>query len=367
MHIRRKKSHTAGTREILSFIEMRRLEKCAFLTLQIFLLMFFRFAQTQDIQYSQFYTNVLYLNPAFAGNAHALRGMFHHRAQWPSLDARYFTTQFSFDGYIPAANSGLGIMVYKDVQGAGTISTTETAFQYAYELHLTSKHSFRAGIQTGYVSRYINYSMLKFPDQYDENGYLGNSTEQELANDKVSYWDFTSGGIFYSDKYWVGFTYAHMNKPDQSFYGTGSRLPVKLEYMAGYRIDFESRRNDKISPGRDIYLTPTIHYKLQGKSDQLDMGVYFLYDRLITGLWYRGIPLIKQYNRRLQNNESFVALIGLRINTLSITYSFDITVSKLAPAHTAGCHELNVTYLFGFKSKKKKFMKKIPCPHFYKT
>jgi type IX secretion system PorP/SprF family membrane protein len=335
--------------------------------LKILFLLSCRLLYAQDIQYSQFYANVLYLNPAFAGNAHAIRGIFHHRTQWPSLDARYITTHFSVDCYAPRANSGFGLIAYKDVQGASTIATTETALQYAYELHLSSRYSFRAGIQAGYVSRFINYSVLRFPDQYDANGYLGNATNQHHANDKISYLDFTSGGIFYSDKYWAGITYAHMNRPDQSFYGGESRLPVKLEYTGGYRFDFESKRDDKISTGRDIYLTPTFHYKLQGKSDQLDLGVYFLYDRMITGLWYRGMPLIKQYNQRLHNNESFVVLIGFRINTLSISYSFDNTVSKLAPANTAGCHELNITYLVDFKNRKKKVMKKIPCPHFYKT
>lgn len=321
---------------------------------------------SQDIQYSQFYANVLYLNPAFAGNAHALRGMFHQRVQWPALDAKYITSHFSIDNYFNKANSGIGFMVYKDWQGASTISSTEAALQYAYELHISQRHSFRAGVQTSYVSRYIDYSGLYFPDQYDAHGYLGKQTNQPLQNDNVQYLDFSSGGIFYSDHYWIGGTYAHMNKPNQSFYGENSRLPYKLDFIAGYRIDIESRNElNELNPGRDIYITPTVHYKSQGKSDQLDLGIYVLYDHLITGLWYRGIPLLKHYRWQLQNNESMVILAGWRINGLSISYSFDHTVSKLAPAHTGGSHELNITYLYELTRKRKKIMKKIPCPHFY--
>src|SRR5690606_21890827 len=106
-------------------------------------------AQSQDIQYSQFYANVLYLNPAFAGNAHALRGMFHQRVQWPALDAKYITSHFSVDNYFKKANSGLGMYVYKDWQGSNTISTVEGALQYAYELPLSPSLSIRAGIQAG--------------------------------------------------------------------------------------------------------------------------------------------------------------------------------------------------------------------------
>ena len=100
------------------------------------------FCPAQDIQYSQFYANVLYLNPAFAGNVHATRGVFHQRIQWPSLDAKYITSHVSVDTYFSEVNSGVGLMVYKDWQGSNTLSSVETALQYAYELHLSSKTFF---------------------------------------------------------------------------------------------------------------------------------------------------------------------------------------------------------------------------------
>jgi len=322
---------------------------------------------SQDIQYSQFYANVIYLNPAFAGNAHALRGMYHQRVQWPALDAKYITSHFSLDHYFSQANSGVGLMVYKDWQGANTLASTEVALQYAYELHLTTAHTFRAGLQTSYVTRAIDYSVLTFPDQYSANGYLGKNTNQPYSSGSVRYLDFTTGGIFYSDRYWLGLTYAHINRPEQSFYGEGSRLPYKLEYTAGYRIDLQKKHDlYKSDQGKDVYLTPTVHYKLQGKSDQLDLGLYMLYDHLIAGFWYRGIPILKRYRGTLQNNESIVALIGWRVQNLSLSYSYDATVSKLVRAGTAGSHEINITYLYDLTKKKRKVMKKIPCPHFYK-
>lgn len=316
----------------------------------------------QDIQYSQFYANVLYLNPAFAGNANALRGIFHQRLQWPALDAKYITSHVSVDTYFSDINSGVGLMIYKDWQGSNTLSSMETALQYAYELHLTRKHSFRAGLQVSYVSRFVDYSVLSFPDQYSQNGYLGPQTNQPTHLDNVRYVDFTSGGIFYSHNYWVGLAYAHMSQPNQSFLNEESRLPYKLDFTAGYRIDIEKKTTiNELNQGRDIYLTPTVHYKSQGKSDQLDLGVYFLYDQLITGLWYRGLPLAKQYRSGLQNNESVVAIVGWKINRLSMSYSYDFTVSKLVRANTGGSHEINITYIYK-PSKQHKPMRKIPCP-----
>lgn len=349
----------------LNFIKMKSIlpAKTGYLILFLFSLLFTN-TKAQDIQYAQFYANVLYLNPAFAGNQHALRGIFHHRLQWPSLDAKYVTTHFSADTYLSNINSGVGFMIYKDVQGYNNISSVETALQYAYELNLTRKHAFRAGFQLSYVSRSIDYASLRFPDQFNEDGYMGSQTNQPTDAGNIGYLDLTTGGIFYSDKYWLGLAYAHMNQPNQSFQNEVSRLPYKLDFTAGYRIDLEKKNVFKmLDQGKNVYLTPTFHYKTQGKSDQMDFGVYFMYDFIITGIWYRGIPFLKKYRSGLQNNESFVALAGVKINQLSVTYSYDVTVSRLSVARTGGSHEINVTYTHK-KSRRKKIMKRIPCPNF---
>src|SRR4051794_24613757 len=80
-------------------------------------------SKAQDIQFSQFYANVLYMNPAFAGSAHLSRAIFHQRIQWPTLDAKYITSSISFDHYFEKARSGVGVIVLKDWQGANTLSS----------------------------------------------------------------------------------------------------------------------------------------------------------------------------------------------------------------------------------------------------
>ncbi len=216
---------------------------------------------SQDIQYSQFYANVLYLNPAFAGNAHATRGVFHQRLQWPSLDAKYITSHFSIDTYFSKLNSGIGIMFHKDWQGANTIASNDLALQYAYELHLSSRYAFRAGVQASYVTRSINYAVLYFPDQYDANGYLGSLTSQPNNIQNIQYLDISSGCIFYSENYWLGLTYSHMNRPNQTFYGGTSKLPYKMDFTAGYRIDLKDNNQKIEDKNKNVYLTPTFHYK----------------------------------------------------------------------------------------------------------
>jgi type IX secretion system PorP/SprF family membrane protein len=181
--------------------------------------------------------------------------------------------------------------------------------------------------------------------------------------------DFSSGGILYSDRAWLGFSAHHINRPDQSFKGSGysSHLPVKFSFTGGYKILFSSRKFTENINGNNkiVSLTPTFHYKFQGQSDQFDLGLYGMYDQALVGVWYRGIPFIKQYESNLQNNESIVFLLGWRYQNFCLSYSYDFTISKLSNARTGGSHEINLTFIKGHK-KKVKPMKRLPCPSFYK-
>lgn len=323
----------------------------------------------QDIQFSQFYANVLYLNPAFAGSAYKTRAIFHERLQWPNLDAKYITTSFSLDHNFERYNSGVGVMVLKDWQGANTISSTEMALQYAYEATLSSVFSLRLGVESKYVSRYINYSYLTLPDQYNNNGFSSGESMESFGKEKINYLDLSAGTILYSDFFWVGIASNHLTRPNQSLYTNGeqSRLPMKLDVTSGVKFHLKRKRATPFgAEGRDVSVIPTAHYKSQGKSDQVDAGIYCIYGHVLFGGWYRGIPLLKQYRPEVHNNESMVGLLGWQITNLSISYSYDFTVSKLERARTGGSHELNITYVWDYpKNKKRKPMKRLPCPDFF--
>jgi type IX secretion system PorP/SprF family membrane protein len=320
----------------------------------------------QDIQFSQFYNVPLYLSPAFAGSAHAFRGTANQRIQWPRANVgKYITSLVSMDGYFSKYKSGVGLMFIQDYQGAGAISSTEVDLQYAYEINLSSKFTFRPGLQVSYVSRSFDYVNALYTHQFNDNGFLGGTGP--VVN-PAKFVDISSGGVLYSDKAWFGFTANHINTPNESFKGgaSSSHLPVKFSFTAGYKILFLNRNYTENINGNNkvVSLTPTAHYKFQGKSDQLDLGLYGMYDQALVGLWYRGIPF-KKYAPNLPNNESIVVLLGWRYKTFCLSYSYDFVISKLSQARTGGSHEINITFI---KSNRKKVkpMKRLPCPSFYK-
>src|SRR5262245_53915892 len=104
-------------------------------------------ASAQDPQFTQFYANPLYLNPAFAGSARCPRVGINYRNQWPSLYKAYITSSASYDQHFDAINGGIGVLVYTDKAGEGTLNTTNISAMYAYQLALNRKLSMRFGLQ----------------------------------------------------------------------------------------------------------------------------------------------------------------------------------------------------------------------------
>jgi len=79
--------------------------------------------------------------------------------------------------------------------------------------------------------------------------------------------------------------------------------------------------------------------------------MYSVYNIFKLRFWFRGVP-VKNYERTSLNNDSVLALIGIKIHNVSVNYSYDFGVSKLAP-YSGGPHELNLTLFFpDIKNKK---------------
>jgi type IX secretion system PorP/SprF family membrane protein len=323
---------------------------------------------SQDVQFSQFYSSPLYLNPAFAGSAHHYRFITQNRWQWPGQDAKYNTYSFTADTYFNKYRSGVGLMVTHDRQGSNSISSTDIQLLYSYELHLNEKLTVRAGIQAGFITRYIDANK-QFTDQFSNQGYDANTPSgEELLSPRKNMLDLSSGLILYSRRIWAGLSANHLNTPNQSFYSSvdPSPLPMKFSIVGGYKIPLvHNKHMAYLENEKDISITPTFLYKFQGKSDQVDVGIYGQYDQLLVGIWYRGIPF-KRYED-FQNNESIIPQIGWHFQNFSVAYSYDFVVSKLTGARPYGAHEINLTYIVIKRHKGAKPMKRLPCPHFYKN
>lgn len=335
----------------------------------VFFLLIRAVAYAQDPQFSQYYNAPLYLNPAFAGTGENTRLVFNYRSQWPGVASTtpYSTTAFSFDHNIESINSGVGLLVTRDRQGVGKLTSTQVSLLYSYQVEINKNWSFRPALQATFVSQSVSYSSLVFGDQLADTGPTGAPTKDQLtegAGTKI-YPDFSAGGLLFSDIFWLGLSAHHLNTPDQSFQGNQFSLPIKGSLQAGMRFPFGTQAVKKghaiVNAERSIL--PTINLKTQGKFNQMDLGVYVIYEPIMFGMWYRGIP-IKSYDG-IPSNESIVLLAGIHYQKFNFGYSYDITISKLGNGNTNGAHEISLIYEWEVPYKKKKRGRALPCPRFY--
>jgi type IX secretion system PorP/SprF family membrane protein len=319
-------------------------------------------AFAQDPQYSQSYANALYLSPAFAGAEENTRGIFATRYQWPGLDASFVSNTISLDHYIDRYKSGIGFIATSDFSTASKLRSAEAGLIYAFQAEISKKIVFRPALQLSYVNRSINFSNLTFGSQYTNSGFVGGSTNEPANVPVVSYLDVSAGGVLYSKKYWIGISTHHLNTPEQTFMKDKSPLPIKASLFGGYKFSFTPEwRKMHVNPDEEKSITPTFIYKMQGKSDQLDIGLYGQYNALVIGFWYRGIPM-KVYAPEKTNYEALIFLVGFIHKGFSMGYSYDYTISRLARI-SGGAHELTLSY--GFKTKKAKWVsRKVVCPRF---
>jgi type IX secretion system PorP/SprF family membrane protein len=305
-------------------------------------LMTLKTAQAQDPEFTQFYANPLYLNPAFAGSNICPRVCINYRNQWPGISGTYITTSASFDRFVYKIKSGLGLLVTNDRAGQGTLSTTNISGIYSYQWRPTRNVSVNVGFQATYAEKKLDWNKLTFGDQIDDRRGFVKNTDEIRGLSKKSYADFSAGAVMFTKKYFVGFAANHITQPDESLLSGSSRLPIKYTAHAGAIIPLGSASNE-------TSVSPNILYQKQQDFQQINLGVYVTKGSVVGGLWYR-------------NSDAFIVLIGFQQGIFKIGYSYDVTVSKLTNA-SAGSHEVSLGLQFFCKKPKPRYRPGV-CPSF---
>src|SRR6185436_14274469 len=152
----------------------------------------------QDPEFTQFYANPLYLNPAFAGSARCPRMNLNYRNQWPALTGTFVTYSASYDQHIDALNGGLGLLILNDKAGEGTLTTSNISMMYSYQLNINREFSIRAALQGTYVQKKVDWDKLTFGDIIDPRyGFIYPTLEFRPETTK-NFWDFSAGVLAYS-------------------------------------------------------------------------------------------------------------------------------------------------------------------------
>jgi type IX secretion system PorP/SprF family membrane protein len=301
----------------------------------------------QDPQFSQFYANPVFLNPAFTGLTYQHRFIGNYRNQWLGISKAFATYAVGYDYNAVEKHMGIGLQVINDAAGSTGLNNSSVAGSIAWRGDLSRFTELRGGASVSYNMLRIKTDRLVFNDQL----YSGSSTsvEYESYNSK-NFIDLNAGILINSVDFWAGLSARHISRPDVDMSGAGgARLPVKWSLHGGYRFVQEKS-------GRTLkkYISPVAHYRHQKNFDQLDVGVYYYRFPMQFGMWYRGLP-VKRYASGLGNHDALALLAGFEIEKydLKVGYSYDIPMSKLI-SNTTGSHELSIIYEIAKKSRRAK-------------
>lgn len=309
-------------------------------------------AEAQDPEFSQFYANPLYLNPALAGAPKCPRACLNYRNQWPALGKTYVTYSASYDQRVSAIEGSLGLLLYQDVQGDGAINTTHIGGMYSYTFQVSRNLYMNAAFQATYIQKKLNWDFI-FPDMiHPLYGPIYPTSEVLVPTDNSKgHFDFSAGFLGYNRDYFFGVAIHHLTQPTESFRGIDDAvLPRKFTVHFGTNIPIKGAGLKK----GDLSVSPNLLFQQQQDFQQMNWGVYLNRKGIVVGTWFRQ-NLTFHY-------DSFIMLLGYVEEKMKFAYSYDLTTSQLRN-QTLGAHEVSFSMIFPCPTKKQDF-RAISCPSF---
>ena len=301
----------------------------------------------QDPEFSQFYANQLYLNPAFAGTHGCPRFNLNYRNQWPALSGTFVTYSASYDQFFEPISGGIGVLVTHDQQGKGTINTTTGSLIYSYRLNIGRKFSLHFAAQATWNQRFLDWDKLTFGDQIDaRRGFIYETGDKRRGGSR-GYFDVSASVLGYSKIFYFGFVAKHLNMPNESMIiGQNNRMPIRMtgHFGANIQMGKSSKYSNKTA------ILPNIMWSYQQGFMQLSLGLYIKYGVFTAGAWWR-------------EGDAFIVSAGVDTGVFKLGYSYDVTISKLNNNISGGSHEVSMGINLNCK-KKPKTWRTISCPSF---
>jgi type IX secretion system PorP/SprF family membrane protein len=298
----------------------------------------------QDLHFSQFFNSPLTTNPANTGfipDADYRIGI-NYRNQWSSiLSAPYKTVSAFADAQLfrnKMENGWIGIggVLLSDKAGSGVLTSNKFYGSVAYHHMLGLSSLLSAGFNLGYVSKRIDPTNLKFPDQFNGKFFdAAISPNVQFTNINIDYYDMQVGmnyAYFPQEDVYInaGYSIHHVNKPKETFFGDNTetgKIPVR-------HIGFVNAIL-KVNPR--VIINPNVYFTTQTNAVEISGGLNANYNlsefgesQLVVGLYYR-------------YKDAVIPMVGFETKNVSFNFSYDATVSALSKFNNArGAAEFSI-------------------------
>jgi len=293
--------------------------------LAFFLLLSERSRAQVDAQFSQYFDVLNYYNPAAAGKDNVLRVSGIDRMQWVGVRNAPQSFFFSVDTPFKLFNRKQGVGICFFNESIGLFTNRSFSLQYALKIKLFGGE-LSIGPQLGFFDQGFDASKIYIPSseyhQSSEDG-IPTSSGQGMTFDAAL-------GAFYTHKnYYVGLSTTHMMESTiQLDSKTTTYLPRAFYFLGGCNIPLKKSLID---------LQPSLMVKSDLITTQLDVTLRGWFNKRFSGglTWRPG--------------DAVVVLLGAKIKSIQVGYSYDISISTMAGASN-GSHELGMSYCFDLKN-----------------
>lgn len=281
----------------------------------------------QDPIYTQYLTNLLSIQPAYAGISGVLSLSALSRAQWVGWEGAPNSNTFTIHFPMKSFNVGLGLSIVNDKWGP--ILQNGVYADYAYRLLLRPRQYLALGIKAGFNTYHARFRDLELNDQIDPT-FAQNVDFRMLPN--VGF-----GALWHSDIFFLGVSAPKLFKnnivddSDKKVY----REVLHMYAMGGY-VFFISD---------NVKIKPTFLYRWSEQTPSYtDMAAnILLYDKVWFGVTYR---LKNSYALSFQFNVN---------NQLRFGYSFDLTTFHENMVNS-GTHEFTINYEFQNTKRNRRYI-----------
>src|SRR5665648_195190 len=190
----------------------------------------------QDPEFSQFYANPLYLNPAFTGTSEYQRVVANYRNQWPKQGNTYVTYNFTWDQFVSSIRSGFGVKLMYDRELNGVVNSINTSFLYSYHIKVNDRLFYTLALEAGFIYKQFNTSGLIFPGMIDQGtGTITGTYPLPFEDGQKIFPDFSFGMAGQLDDVYFGAAIHHLTQPDQSIIeGDQVGRPVSYTHLRAH-------------------------------------------------------------------------------------------------------------------------------------
>lgn len=322
----------------------------------------------QDHNFSQFWENRTYYNPALTGLKEGeLNTLLTYRKLWPKFPGNFSTIFFSAD-MKTYNNYGFGLHILSSDEGGGFLKTTTAGLSYSWRGYFSKEKNiyFQLGIEGSYNDERLDFNKYIYSGNLHEiYGNIFPTPSVEVINQKQHYWDFSAGFMAYIPwerhyrefmHNYIGFSLSHLNRAKDNFIEDNARIPMKFSLQWAGFIRTSIYSLDKKS---SMYICPGLLFENQGENlmssssfNNFVVGADITTDPIFGGVWYSSQLL----NSSDKNYKAIIFKLGVKLTSANkrleyrLAYSYDMSLGNLVKT-TEGSHEISFNVAFRFNAK----------------